>query len=63
MIQLHWEEGDLDVAIKGKKIPKVRSYSKVSIIRPGCSKLLEFDKKLVLVVYLETFFKYPDQVV
>ena len=50
MIQLHWEEGDLDVAIKGKKIPKVRSYSKVSIIRPGHSRLLEFEKKIVLVV-------------
>ena len=25
-------------------------YSKVSIIRPGCSRLLEFEKKIVLVV-------------
>ena len=27
-----------------------RSYSKVSIIRPGSSRLLEFEKKIVLVV-------------
>ena len=26
-------------------------YSKVSIIRPGCSRHLEFEKKIVLVVY------------
>ena len=26
------------------------TYSKVSIIRPGCSRFLEFEKKIVLVV-------------
>ena len=29
---------------------KTQDYSKVSIIRPGCSRLLEFEKKIVLVV-------------
>ena len=42
MIQLHWEEGDLDVAIKGKEILKVRLYYKTW--------LLEFEKKIVLVI-------------
>ena len=39
-------------------------YSKVSIIRPGRSRLLEFEKKIVYTGRLkETFYKYPDQVV
>ena len=29
---------------------EVCTYSKVSIIRPGCSRLLEFEKKVVLVI-------------
>ena len=31
-------------------IRTVSSYSKVSVIRPGCSRLLEFEKEIVLVV-------------
>ena len=38
-------------------------YSKVSIIRPGCSRLLEFEKKDSTGRLKETFSKYPDQVV
>ena len=38
-------------------------YSKVSIIRPGHSRLLEFEKKNSTGRLIETFFKYPDQVV
>ena len=38
-------------------------YSKVSIIRPGCSRLLEFEKKDSTGRLIETFSKYPDQVV
>ena len=38
-------------------------YSKVSIIRPGRSRLLEFEKKGSTGHSLETFSKYPDQVV
>ena len=39
-------------------------YSKVSIIRPGRSRLLEIEKKIVYTGRLkETFYKYPDQVV
>ena len=32
------------------EIHKRRKYSKVSIIRPVCSRLLEFEKNIVLVV-------------
>ena len=32
-------------------------YSKVSIIRPGCSRRLEFEKKIVLIVNREFFKK------
>ena len=40
------------------------TYSKVSIIRTGLSRLLEFEKKIVCTGHLiETFSKYPDQVV
>ena len=42
----------------------INMYSKVFIIRPGCSGLLEFEKKVVHTGSLrETFSKYPDQVV
>ena len=38
------------------------TYSKVLIIRPGRSRLLEFEKKIFLVVkYIENFSKNPDQ--
>ena len=30
---------------------KQQEYSKVSIMRPGCSRLLEFENKIVLVVF------------
>ena len=36
---------------------------KLSIIRSGHSRLLEFEKKIVLTDLIETFSKYPDQVV
>ena len=37
---------------------------KMAIIRPGCSRLLEFEKKKDSTGRLiETFSKYPDQVV
>jgi hypothetical protein len=40
------------------------NYSKVSIIRPGRSRLLEFEKnKLSTGHLIETFSKYSDQVV
>ena len=39
------------------------SYPKLSIIRPGRSRLLEFEKKGSTGHSLETFSKYPDQVV
>ena len=40
------------------------AYSKVSFIRPGRSRLLEFEKKKDSIGHLiETFSKYPDQVV
>ena len=32
-------------------------YSKVSIIRPGPSRLLEFEKKIVLVIFNRDFFQ------
>ena len=35
----------------------VHKYSKVSIIRLGCSRLLEFEKKIVLVVYSQVSIK------
>ena len=38
-------------------------YSKVSIIRPGRSRLLEFEKTDSTGCLIETFSKYPDQVV
>ena len=39
-------------------------YSELSIIRPGRSKLLKFEKKDGTgCLSLETFSKYPDQVV
>ena len=39
-------------------------YSKLSTIRPGRSKLLEFEKKIVCTGHLiESFSKCPDQVV
>ena len=38
-------------------------YSKVSIIRPGCSRLLEFEKKDITGRLIETFAKYLDQIV
>ena len=46
-------------------LPKVRqvTYSKVFIERPGCSRLLEFEKKDSTGRLIETFSKYPDQVV
>ena len=34
-----------------------RMYSKVSIIRPGCSRLLEFEKKIVLIAGNIDFFQ------
>ena len=37
-------------------------YSKVSIIRPVCSRLLEFEKKDSIGRLIETFYKYQDQV-
>ena len=40
------------------------NYSKASIIKPGRSRLLEFEKKIVLLINLiDTFSKYPEQVV
>ena len=42
---------------------KTQNYSKVSIIRPGCSRLLEFEKKNSTGTLMETFTIYPDQVV
>ena len=42
---------------------KPQNYSKVSIIRPGRSRLLEFWKKDSPGRFIETFSKYPDQVV
>ena len=39
-------------------------YSKLSVIRPGHSRLLEFGKKILSTgCLIETFSKYPDQVV
>ena len=38
-------------------------YSKVSIIRPGRSRLLEIEKKDSIGCLIETFSEYPDQVV
>ena len=38
-------------------------YSKVSIVRPGRSRLLEFEKKNSTGRLIETFSKYLDQVV
>ena len=38
-------------------------YYKLSIIRPGRSKLLEFEKKNSTGHLIETYSKYPDQVV
>ena len=38
-------------------------YSKVSIIRPDHSRLLEFEKKDSTGPLIETFSKYLDQVV
>ena len=35
----------------------------VSIIRTGCSRLLEFKKKNIIGCLIETFSKYPDKVV
>ena len=37
------------------------TYSNVSIIRPGSSRLLEFEKRAGQLI--ENFSKYPDQVV
>ena len=39
----------------------VTEYSKLSIIRPGCSRLLQFEKKDSTGRLIEIFFKYPDQ--
>ena len=40
------------------------TYSKLSVIRPGHSRLLEFGKKILSTgCLIETFSKYPDQVV
>ena len=41
----------------------LKYYSKISIIRPGRSKLLEFKKKDSTGLLIETFSKYTDQVV
>ena len=38
-------------------------YSKVSIIRPGRSRVLEFEKIVCTVCLIETFSKNPDHVV
>ena len=38
-------------------------YSKVSIIWPGRYRLLEFEKKDGTDRVIETFSKYPDQVI
>ena len=46
------------VAVVGRS-----KYSKVSIIRPGRSRLLEFEKKDSTGRLIETFSKYLDQVV
>ena len=37
------------------------SYSKVSIIRSGCSRLLEFEKINTTGLLIEAFQKNPDQ--
>jgi hypothetical protein len=42
---------------------KPSTYSKVSIIRPGCSRLLEFEKKDSTGRLIQTFSKDPDQIV
>jgi hypothetical protein len=42
---------------------QIQLYSKHSIIRPGCFRLLEFEKKDSTGCLIETFSKYPDQVV
>ena len=44
-------------------LPQVITYSKVSIIRPSRSRLLEFEKKDSAGCLIETFSKYPEQVV
>ena len=42
---------EIKVIVCKSKLCKIWSmYSKVSIIRPGRSRLLEFEKKIVLVV-------------
>ena len=38
-------------------IKSVLKYSKISIIRPGCSRLLEFEIVIVLVFLIEIFSK------
>ena len=42
-------------------IKSVLKYSKVSIIRPGRSRLLELEEKDSTGRLMETFSKYPDQ--
>ena len=39
------------------------NYSKASIIKPGRSRLLEFEKNDSTGRLIETFSKYPDQVI
>ena len=40
----------------------IGKYAEVSIIRPGCFRLVEFEKKIVWTGFLiETFSKNPDQ--
>ena len=47
---------DLAMELNGLTVPgklfliAIISYSKVSIVTPGCFRLLEFEKKIVLVV-------------
>ena len=39
----------------------LENYSKVSVIRPGRSRLLQFEKKDSTGCLIETFSKNPDQ--
>ena len=51
------------ILIKRTKSCCANTNSKVSIIRPGSSRLLEFKKKDSTGRLIETFSKYPDQVI
>ena len=49
--------------IKRALIFAIQLYSKVSIVRPSRSRLLEFEKKDSAGSLIETFGKCPDQIV